>query len=135
VALSHASHAQVIAARLAGVPAVTMMDYEYQPANHLTFRLATRVIVPEVFPAKAITRFGARGKVRRYAGFKEDLYVSSGGGHGDVLAELRVPAGNVVVVMRPPPDGALYHRNANLRFDEVFRFRGRLWCERDPRTA
>ena len=27
-----------------------MMDYEYQPANHVSFRLARRVIVPAVFP-------------------------------------------------------------------------------------
>ena len=38
---------------LARVPAVTMMDYEHQPANHLSFRLARRVIVPEAFPEAA----------------------------------------------------------------------------------
>ena len=42
VAFSHGSYAQVVAARLARVPAVTMMDYEHQPANHLSFRLARR---------------------------------------------------------------------------------------------
>ena len=50
MALSHGSYAQIVAARLARVPAVTMMDYEHQPANHLSFRLARRVIVPATFP-------------------------------------------------------------------------------------
>src|SRR5581483_12369074 len=75
VALSHGSYAQLLAAAAARVPAVTMMDYEAQPANHLSFRLARRVVVPEAFPAAALRRFGARERrVRRYPGFKEELY-------------------------------------------------------------
>ena len=57
VALSHGSYAQVVAARPARVPAVTMMDYEHQPANHLSFRLARRVIVPATFPEASLRRF------------------------------------------------------------------------------
>jgi predicted glycosyltransferase len=49
IALSHGSYAQIVAARAAGVPPVTMMDYDHQPANHLSFRLAQRVIVPRFF--------------------------------------------------------------------------------------
>ena len=65
VAFSHGSYAQIVAARLARVPAVTMMDYEHQPANHLSFRLAQRVIVPEAFPAAALRGDSARaGKGR-----------------------------------------------------------------------
>ena len=50
VAFSHGSYAQVLAARSAGVPSLVMMDYEHQPANHISFRLAQRVIVPHPFP-------------------------------------------------------------------------------------
>ena len=89
VALSHGSYAQIVAARLARIPAVTMMDYEHQPANHLSFRLARRVIVPAVFPEAALRRFGARdGKVVRYDGFKEELYLSERNGRRTVLDEL-----------------------------------------------
>ena len=45
VALSHNSYAQLMAARLVGVKAVTAMDYEHQPANHLAFRLANSVLL------------------------------------------------------------------------------------------
>src|SRR5437763_41973 len=51
LAVSHNSYAQIAAARRLGIRAVTLMDYEHQPANHLAFRLATRVIVPRAFPA------------------------------------------------------------------------------------
>lgn len=120
VALSHGSYAQILAARAARVPAVTMMDYEYQPANHLSFRLARRVIVPEVFPEAAVRRFGARSRaVVRYRGFKEELYVAGFTPNPACLDELELERERVLVVLRPPPEGALYHRGANARFDEL----------------
>jgi predicted glycosyltransferase len=120
VALSHGSYAQVLAARVAGVPAVTMMDYEHQPANHVSFRLAQRVIVPEVFPNEALRRFGASpSKVIRYAGFKEELYLAGFEPDRSVLKELGVDPLRVLAVFRSPPDGALYHRGANARFEQL----------------
>jgi predicted glycosyltransferase len=120
VALSHGSYAQIVGARLARIPAVTMMDYEFQPANHLSFRLANRVVVPELFPAEALRRFGAAPrKVVRYAGFKEELYLSGFAPDAAVLEELGLDAERVIAVFRPPPEGALYHRMANERFGEI----------------
>jgi uncharacterized protein len=120
VAFSHGSYAQVVAARSARVPAVVMMDYEHQPANHVSFRLGTRVLVPELFPRADLRRFGAReSRVDRYAGFKEELYLSDFTPDRRVLDELDLDPARVIAVFRPPPEGALYHRMANDRFDEV----------------
>jgi hypothetical protein len=138
VALSHGSYAQILAARAARVPAVTMMDYEYQPANHLSFRLARRVIVPEVFPESALRRFGARSRaVVRYRGFKEELYLAGFTPNPACLDELELERERVLVVLRPPPEGALYHRGANARFDELValaRQRADVCCVLLPRT-
>jgi predicted glycosyltransferase len=120
VAFSHGSYAQVVGARLAGVPAVTMMDYEFQPANHLSFRLAQRVIVPEAFDARELRRAGGRDrKVVRYHGFKEQLYLAGHTPDPAVLDALGLDASRPVVVLRPAPEGALYHRMENDRFDRV----------------
>jgi uncharacterized protein len=120
VALSHGSYAQILAARSARVPAVTMMDYEFQPANHLSFRLAHVVVVPAVFPSNALRRFGAKAeKVVRYDGFKEELYVADVQPDAALLERLGIDTSEVTAAMRPPPEGALYHRSANERFDEV----------------
>lgn len=113
VALSHGSYAQVLAAVSLRLPAVTMMDYEHQPANHLSFRLARRVLVPEAFPEAALRRFGAASKTIRYPGFKEDLYLARGSA-GEMPA-----SDEVLAVFRPPPEGALYHRDARSRFDAI----------------
>jgi predicted glycosyltransferase len=119
VALSHGSYAQVLAARAARVPAVTMMDYEYQPANHLSFRLAKRVLVPRVFPDEALRRFGASDKAVRYDGFKEELYLAGFQPNPAVLEDLSLDPERVIAVFRPPPEGALYQRTPNRRFEDV----------------
>ncbi len=120
VALSHGSYAQVVGARLARVPAVTMMDYEHQPANHLSFRLARRVIVPASFPEESLKWFGARtAKVVRYEGFKEQLYLAGVTSDPEVLRSLGLDPGRITTAMRPPPEGALYHREGNSRFDDI----------------
>lgn len=118
VALSHGSYAHVVAARLAGVPIVTMMDYEYQPANHLSFRFSNAVVVPSVFPTAEAKRFGAR-RVITYDGFKEELYLAGFRPDPNVLPSLGVDAQKVVAVFRPPPEGALYHRGGNDRFEAL----------------
>src|SRR5213076_3638599 len=78
LAVSHNSYAQISAAAALGIKTVTLMDYEHQPANHLAFRLASRVIVPRPFPEAALTRFGVTtAKVKKYDGIKEDVYLAN----------------------------------------------------------
>jgi uncharacterized protein len=120
VALSHNSYAQLAAARLLRIPSITAMDYEHQPANHVAFRLATVVIVPECFPPEALRRFGAREpKVRRYRGLKEQAYVKPAGEAGRVREQLGVREERPLAVVRLPPDRALYHPKANPLVEEV----------------
>jgi predicted glycosyltransferase len=122
VALSHGSYAQLLAAWAARLPGVTMMDYEHQPANHLSFRLVRRVIVPQAFPEEALRRYGADPeKVIRYPGFKEELYLAGFQPDSSVLDGLGLEPSRVIAVFRPPPEGALYHPMANERFEELLR--------------
>ena len=123
IAVSHNSYAQIAAAAALGVKAVTLMDYEHQPANHLAFRLASRVIVPRAFPAAELKKYGASTrKVKRYEGTKEDVYLAdfaADSGFGKTLRGLGVNSEDVLVVARPPAREALYHRFENELFDEL----------------
>ena len=123
LALSHNSYSQILAARALRLKTVTLMDYEHQPANHLAFRFASQIIVPASFPAKQLRRYGASaGKVRRYHGTKEDVYLADfqpDPAFGAQLCELGVNADNVLVLLRPPAHEALYHRFQNTLFDEA----------------
>lgn len=123
LAISHNSYSQIVAARALRIQTVTLMDYEYQPANHLAFRLSSRIIVPASFPEDRLRHFGAgAAKVRRYHGTKEDVYLADFEPDplfGKRLCELGVKPDNVLVLMRPPAHDALYHRFQNTLFDEA----------------
>ncbi|HEX6715867.1 MAG TPA: DUF354 domain-containing protein [Pyrinomonadaceae bacterium] len=123
LAISHNSYSQILAARAMGIKSVTLMDYEYQPANHLAFRLASRIIVPASFPAARLRAFGAAAeKVCHYHGTKEDVYLAEFQPDplfGAQLCELGVNPDNTLVLMRPPAHDALYHRFQNTLFDET----------------
>jgi predicted glycosyltransferase len=130
-AVSHGSYGQILAARLLGIPAVTLMDYEHQPANHLSFRLARRVIVPFPFPDADLRRCGAPPtRVRRYSGLKEEVYLAGfrrDPGFDAILRSSIEPAPdaswdldrNILAVLRPPATFALYHGFENALFDKV----------------
>lgn len=119
VALSHGSYAQIVAARTIRVPAVTAMDYEHQPANHLAFRLASRVLLPVALRGTRVVRQGATGrKTRFYDGLKEELYLGEFDPDPGVLEMVGIDRQSkvAVVVARTPPSGALYHRSGNRLF-------------------
>lgn len=120
LAVSHNSYSQILAARGLGVRSVTLMDYEHQPANHLAFRLASRVIVPRAFPETDLARYGAGAtRVRRYNGIKEDVYLAdfqADPGFAAQLRDLGIGSEDVLVIVRPPARDALYHRFENELF-------------------
>jgi len=123
LAVSHNSYSQILAARGLGLRSITLMDYEHQPANHLAFRLASRVIVPRAFPEEQLVRYGANEtKVRRYDGIKEDVYLSdfqADSGFNAKLNALGITHEDVIVVVRPPARDALYHRFENELFSAL----------------
>lgn len=123
LAVSHNSYSQIVAARALRLKTVTLMDYEYQPANHLAFRFAQRVIVPEAFPEEALSRYGARAdRIKRYGGTKEDVYLATFKADPQFYKQLDglgIRRDDVLVVVRPPASEALYHRFENELFEEL----------------
>ncbi|CAN5866456.1 DUF354 domain-containing protein [soil metagenome] len=121
LAVSHNSYSQILAARALSLRSITLMDYEHQPANHLAFRFAARIIVPRAFPQTALARYGAvDAKVRRYNGMKEDVYLADFKPDPSFEAELRdlgIGREDVLVVVRPHARDALYHRFDNELFE------------------
>jgi predicted glycosyltransferase len=121
VALSHNSYTQIVAARVLGLPVVTAMDYEGQPANHLAFRLANVILMPEALRRSAARRQGATDRrTRFYSGFKEEIYLGDFEPDPTVLASIGVePDGRPLVVARTPPSRAAYHQFGNPMFGEA----------------
>jgi len=123
VALSHNSYAQIVAARTLRIPVVTAMDFERQPVNHLAFRLAKTVVLPEVLPGRELRWQGARPKkVERYPGLKEELYIGDFEPDPAILEKVGLTARpKILAIARTPPSRAIYHRFANPLFEEALR--------------
>lgn len=124
VALSHNSYAQIVAAASCRTPVVTAMDFEHQPANHVAFRLADTILLPEALPTRLVRRQGARPrKVRHYAGLKEELYLADFDPDEAVeeRAGVRRAPGTILVVARTPPSRASYHQFDNPLFEASLR--------------
>jgi uncharacterized protein len=129
VAVSHNSYTQTIAGRLTRARVVTIMDYEGQPANHIAFRLAHKVIVPSAFPEADLRRFGCpESRVLRYEGFKEQVYLSdftpSQVFPGELSRACELGEGwdigkTVLVTVRTPASLAAYHPFENVLFEKL----------------
>lgn len=114
VAVAHGSYDQPILARLLGIPALAMVDYEYHPGTHLLFRLASRLLLPEAFSSELVISHGGRGKTWRYRGLKEEVYLSDLRPDPGQRVDLGIEGHNgPVVTLRPPAVGAMYHRHEN----------------------
>ncbi len=120
VAVSHGSYDQVVTAKSLRVPSLVSVDYEYQPANHLSFRLATKLLLPAAFEAADIDKRGGKGKTWRYNGLKEEAYLSDFTPSPQAREQLGIAEHpGPVVTLRPPPEGALYHRGENPLYDKL----------------
>jgi uncharacterized protein len=120
VALGHGSNDVTVAAALLRIPSATAFDYEFATVQHnVNCRLARAVVVPEAVPPERLYRFGARGKLRRYPGLKEEYYLADFEPDTGVLGELGVDRERALVVVRTPPEVSLYHRFENPLFRRV----------------
>jgi hypothetical protein len=138
VALGHASNAQVMAARLLRIPSVNMMDYEHHPANHVGFRLANLVFTPVAIPFEALKTFGlSRRRWVPYPGLKEDIAFATFEPQPEFRKTLEVGEDEILAVVRPAAEGALYHRRPNTLCDEIVERLGEEGCTvlLAPRTS
>jgi predicted glycosyltransferase len=120
VAWGHGSNDITVAAAILRLPSATMFDYEWATVQHnVNCRLAKTVVVPDAIPPQRLERYGARGKLRAYAGLKEEYYLADFDPDPAVLGELTLDRSRPIVVVRTPPEVALYHRFENELFAQV----------------
>jgi predicted glycosyltransferase len=126
LAFGHGSNDVTVAARLLRIPCSTMFDYEWATVQHnVNCRLAQAVVVPEAIPPERLDRYGARRKLHRYPGLKEEYYLADFEPDPAVLSELGVDSAAPIAVVRTPPSVSLYHRFENDVFAGVLdRLRG-----------
>ena len=120
IAIGHGSNDVSVAAFALRIPRSTMFDYEWATVQHtVNGRLCNAVVVPEAIPPERLYRYGARGKLQRYAGLKEEYYLADFEADPAVLDELGLDVAQPIAVVRTPPSVSLYHRFENDLFAQV----------------
>jgi uncharacterized protein len=121
-AVSHGSNDLAVAARLLRLHSTVLHDFEGATAMHrINFRLADKVMVPEVIPWSALAALGLdQRRYRPYAGIKEQVTLADFEPDPTVLETLGLDAARPIAVLRPPATMSLYHRGIeNTLFDQV----------------
>ncbi len=126
LAIGHGSNDITVAAALLRIPCSTTFDYEWATVQHnVNCRLAQAVVVPEAIPPERLYRYGARRKLGRYPGLKEEYYLADFEPDPRVLSDLGLDSQQPIAVVRTPPAVSLYHRFENDLFGQVLdRLRG-----------
>jgi hypothetical protein len=126
LAIGHGSNDITVAAALLRIPCSTTFDYEWATVQHnVNCRLAQAVVIPEAIPPERMDRYGARRKLGRYPGLKEEYYLADFEPDDAVLAALGLNPAEPIAVVRTPPAVSLYHRFENDVFGQVLdRLRG-----------
>jgi hypothetical protein len=117
-----------ITARRLGIPSTTTFDYEFATLQHqLGCRAATKVVVPDAIPPERLEKYGVKPpKLLQYQGLKEEYYLADFEPDPSLLERFGVDPARVLVVLRPPPDVSLYHRQSNPLFPMTLDHLGRL---------
>ena len=109
LAVSHGSRTQVVAARRLGIPSVLMLDYEYTEARIFN-TFANVLLMPGLIPDERLVKAGFNmKKIVRYAGLKEEIYLSDFHPEPDFRRSLGIDEDTILTVIRPPAAEGNYH--------------------------
>ncbi|ACF12834.1 protein of unknown function DUF354 [Chloroherpeton thalassium ATCC 35110] len=109
VAVSHGSRAQSIAAWMLGIPKLLLFDYEWTEM-HIFKRFSTLMACPTALTDDVLQRAGLPiKKIKKYHGFKEELYLPSLQPDHHFRSSLEIPDNAIFVVIRPSSMTSNYH--------------------------
>lgn len=121
LALSHGSRAQLLVGKALRIPTVLMLDYEY--ASGTGVLEPDWILMPEAVSENAGMK---HGRVLKYPGLKEDVYVPRFQPDPALLHQLGVRPEDLLVTLRPPATEAHYHNHeSDILFAEAIKFLNR----------
>jgi predicted glycosyltransferase len=123
LAVSHGSRSQLMAAKLLGIPTLQILDYEF--AKLWILLRPSWAMTPDILPDEAVK--SDRGRILKYPGIKEDVYVPSFRPDGDIRRDLGIRESDILVTLRPPASEAHYHSpNSDVLFNATVNYLGRF---------
>jgi predicted glycosyltransferase len=104
--LSHGSRGQILLCNLLRIPTIMVMDYEHAQTPPLV--RPRWEIVPDVLFNHSL-HCKTKARIRTYKGIKEDVYAPEFKPDADLVQQLGLNGGNIIVTVRPPANEAHYH--------------------------
>ncbi|HEY3875688.1 MAG TPA: DUF354 domain-containing protein [Candidatus Kapabacteria bacterium] len=115
LAVGHGSRGMLLAAKMLGIPTLTLYDYEGASVRIFN-RLSTWVMTPESIPFATLSQLGLlKEKHLSYPGLKEDVYVASFTASNGIMRELGLDASKIILTIRPPSSTAHYRSEESFR--------------------
>ena len=109
VCFGHGSRALPIAAKMLGVPSVTMYDYEWVNATLFNWGCHS-ILMPSAISSVRCQEAGiSKTKVVSYPGYKEELYLGGREIDETISADLGLRKSSISILLRPPATTAHYH--------------------------
>ena len=105
LAVSHGSRGLILSSFVAGIPSLTLFDYEFTSCAGGV--QSDWIFVPDLIPE--LTRIDDRRGVMRYPGLKEDVYISQLRPDPSMKTQLGLNQTDLIVTVRPPATEAHYH--------------------------
>lgn len=115
LAVSHGSRAQMISARLTGVPSIVIFDYEF--ASFSTALQPDWAFAPDIISDSAVVR--SKSRLMKYPGLKEDVYIHRLRTDPSLKRQLGLHDDDLIVTVRPPATEAHYHNPESERLLEA----------------
>ncbi|MGA8540269.1 MAG: DUF354 domain-containing protein [Terriglobales bacterium] len=104
LAVCHGSRGMLLTSAFLGIPCLGLLDYEFTAIMPMI--KPTWFLVPSVIPEASKV---LRSKIVKYPGIKEDVYLSSFHPDQTLRERLSIPAGDLLITVRPPATEAHYH--------------------------
>jgi predicted glycosyltransferase len=104
--LSHGSRGQILLCNLLRIPTIMVMDYEHAQTPPLV--RPRWEIVPEILFNESL-HCKEKSRIRTYKGIKEDVYAPEFRPDPELVHQLGLNGGNIIVTVRPPANEAHYH--------------------------
>ena len=109
VAVSHGSRALILAAKALSIANINMFDYEYSIFGLGIDNVPTKQILPAAITDDLLPRRIDPGRVVKFQGFKEEVYVSEFRPDPDFINRAGFDDQKVIALLRPPATEANYH--------------------------
>lgn len=109
-----------IAAWIAGIPSISIIDYEWVNTT-IYNKFSTTILIPEVISKEKAKNANIKSqKVKHFPGIRQNIYINSKPKTDQIVKRLNIDPTKTNILLRPPATKAHYHNsNTQLSYEKA----------------